>query len=120
MAVITVLVLVFVVVAVMLDRMEKQKIALMTPEDREKYLMQKQELNLLTQRGAVNPLMICPHCQTKGKIRTKSVVQDKGISGGKVTAAVVTAGVSILAAGLAKKENVTQAYCEQCNNSWIF
>jgi hypothetical protein len=70
--------------------------------------------------GPTNPAMICPHCQTQGKIRTKPIEKKAGISGGKATAAVLTGGVSILATGLSQKEGATQARCEGCNNTWSF
>ena len=70
--------------------------------------------------GNVNPAMICPHCNTRGKIRTKSVVNKRGVSGGKATAAVLTGGVSLLATGLSRKEQATQAWCGACRNTWSF
>ena len=70
--------------------------------------------------GPVNPQMICPHCSTTGDVRTKSVTQKKGISGGKATAALMTAGVSLLATGLSRKETNTQAHCTNCKNTWFF
>ncbi len=70
--------------------------------------------------GNLNPKMICTHCSEKGNVRTKPAVQKKGISGGKATAAVLTGGVSLLATGLARKENNTQARCGNCKNTWIF
>lgn len=70
--------------------------------------------------GPVNPAMKCPHCETKGSIRTKRVSRAKGVSGGKATAALLTGGVSILAAGLSRREKSTQAYCGNCRNLWDF
>ena len=64
--------------------------------------------------------MVCPHCQSKGTIRTKQVKQKKGVSGGKATAAVLTGGLSILATGLSRKESATQARCSKCGNTWYF
>lgn len=96
---------------------EQEKINKMSPQDREAYLAEKQ---LTFQWGPVNPAMVCPHCQTKGLIRTKRVVQKKGISGSKATAAVITGGLSVLGTGLSRKEEATQAYCGGCNNSWLF
>ncbi|MDP2181898.1 MAG: zinc ribbon domain-containing protein [Actinomycetota bacterium] len=64
--------------------------------------------------------MVCPHCQSKGTVSTKQVKQKKGISGGKATAAVVTGGLSILATGLSRKEDVTEAHCRNCGNTWRF
>jgi hypothetical protein len=68
--------------------------------------------------GLVNPAMVCPHCQTRGQVRTKRVKVKGGISGGKATGAVLTAGVSILATGLSKKSKVTQAHCDACAVTW--
>lgn len=70
--------------------------------------------------GNLNPAMVCPHCHVQGKIRTKSITQKKGVSGGKATAAVLTGGVSLLATGLSRKENATEAHCSNCNNTWVF
>jgi hypothetical protein len=70
--------------------------------------------------GPINPKMVCPHCQTKGKIRTKSVKQKKGISGGKAVAGFMTVGISLLAVGLSRKEKVTQAHCDNCGSTWYF
>jgi len=72
------------------------------------------------QYGPINPLMVCPHCNSVGKIRTKPTTQKKGISGGKATAALLTGGISMLATGLSRKENSTQAHCTNCNNTWFF
>ena len=70
--------------------------------------------------GSISPAYICPHCQTKGFVRTKAVKRKKGISGAKATGAVLTAGVSILATGLSRKEGQTQAHCGNCNSTWDF
>jgi transcription elongation factor Elf1 len=74
----------------------------------------------LTKWGTLNTQMICPHCQTKGFIRTTLVSLKKGVSGGKATAALLTGGLTMLATGLSRKEKATQAHCENCNNTWIF
>lgn len=42
----------------------------MTPEERANALE-------TGQHGVENPHMICPHCQTRGKIRTKSISHKK-------------------------------------------
>ena len=64
--------------------------------------------------------MICPHCQTKGQVRTRQVKQKKGVSGGKATAAVVTAGWSLLGTGLSRKEKMTEARCNNCGAIWHY
>jgi len=70
--------------------------------------------------GKRNPALVCPHCQERGKIRTKAVKKKAGISGGKATAAVLTGGVSVLATGLSRKEALTQAHCDNCSSTWVF
>jgi hypothetical protein len=67
-----------------------------------------------------NPELICPHCGVKGQVRTRSVRQKKGISGGKAVGAVLTCGVSILATGLSRKEDMTRANCENCDSVWYY
>jgi hypothetical protein len=108
------------IVAIISAQAEQQKLAQMSPEEREKYLAEQQDQQLTLQWGPLNPSMICPHCQEKGKIRTKQVVQKKGISGAKATAAILTGGLSVLATGLSRKEGFTQAQCGNCKNTWLF
>ena len=38
----------------------------------------------------------------------------QGVSGGKATAAVLTAGVSMFATGLSRKQKVTEMTCAKC------
>jgi hypothetical protein len=70
--------------------------------------------------GPFNRAMICPHCQTKGQVRTKTVVRKKGVSGSKATAALLTGGFSLLFIGLSQEEELTQAHCCDCKNTWEF
>jgi hypothetical protein len=67
-----------------------------------------------------NEALICPHCQTKGKVSAVSIMKKAGISGGKATAAVLTGGLSVLATGLSRKEKATQAHCSNCGSTWIY
>ena len=67
-----------------------------------------------------NPELICPHCGVKGKISTRPVRQKKGISGGKAVGAVFTCGLSMLATGLSRKEDMTKAHCGNCDSVWYF
>ncbi len=60
----------------------------------------------------------CPHCQTRGHVRTASVKLKRGISGGKATGAVVTGGFSVLLTGLSRKVKATQATCGNCRVTW--
>ena len=75
---------------------------------------------ILRTQGPVSPMYICPHCQTKGFVRTIPVKRKKGVSGAKVTGALLTMGISILATGLSRKEGLTQAHCGNCNSTWDF
>jgi hypothetical protein len=68
--------------------------------------------------GPVNPQVVCPHCQRRGAVRTKSTKQKQGISGGKATAAIMTAGLSLGATGLSRKRGVTQCHCGSCGMDW--
>jgi hypothetical protein len=70
--------------------------------------------------GPVNRVMICPHCQSKGQVRTKNVARKKGVSGSKATAAILTGGLSLLFTGLSQEDNQTEAHCCNCNNTWEF
>lgn len=106
---------------------EEAKVAKMAPGERTEYLVDKRRRAEAIQagmqdarHGQVNAQMICPHCQSKGTVRTKTVTQKKGVSGGKATAAVLTAGVSMLATGLSRKEGVTEAHCDRCGCTWHF
>jgi hypothetical protein len=100
----------------------------MTPEERQKHLEEKQvklvkanQTKILeAQYGIANTEMICPHCQQKGKIHTKFVNLKKGVSGAKATGAILTGGLSLLAIGLSRKENTTQAHCVNCSSTWYF
>lgn len=113
---------------------ERARIAKMTPKERMErmeYEEAKERDQIYRQRaaaqpavavqwGTLNTAMVCPHCQTKGKVRTKPIKRKAGISGAKATAAVFTAGVSMLATGLSRKEAVTEARCGNCNSVWHF
>jgi hypothetical protein len=70
--------------------------------------------------GRINAKLMCPHCQNKGKVRTRLIKLKKGISGGKATAALLTGGWSMLATGLSRKERCTQAHCDNCRSTWTF
>jgi hypothetical protein len=70
-------------------------------------------------RQGNSPRVACPHCGVTGGVDVRRVKQKKGISGGKATAAVLTAGISILGTGLSRKEKVSEAHCKNCNVTWI-
>jgi uncharacterized protein HemX len=105
-------------------RREQEDTKNMTPEEKAEYYEKKRKSEQLSNKiatyGSTSPAMICPHCQTKGQVRTKKVTQKKGISGSKATGAVLTGGISVLATGLSRKEDATQAHCDKCDSTWHF
>jgi ABC-type nickel/cobalt efflux system permease component RcnA len=105
-------------------RREQEETADMSPEEKaqyhEKKRAEKQKADKIAAFGHTSPAMICPHCQTKGQVRTKKISQKKGVSGAKATGAILTGGVSLLATGLSRKEDATQAHCDNCNSTWYF
>jgi uncharacterized paraquat-inducible protein A len=106
---------------------KKSKLAAMNPLECRQYELLKQVASerkaLRCEQwayGPINQSLICPHCQTKGKVRAKQIEVKVGVSGGKATAAVLTGGISLLAAGLSRKQRVTAARCGECGSSWQF
>ena len=69
---------------------------------------------------AVTGRSSAPSAGLLGYVTTRKVKAKRGISGGKATGAVLTAGISILATGLSRKETVTQAACTNCKSQWTF
>ena len=69
--------------------------------------------------GLVNPALPCGQCHMSGDVRTLAVKLKKGISGAKATGAVLTLGWSLLATGLSRKEQATQAHCGRCTRLGI-
>lgn len=65
-----------------------------------------------------SPKVVCPHCQHMGDVDVRQQKQKKGLSGGKATAAVLTAGISLLGTGLSRKETVSVAHCKNCGVRW--
>lgn len=70
--------------------------------------------------GRKNPAIVCGQCQVRGHVRAKAVERKKGISGGKATGAILTSGLSLFFVGLSRKEEATQAHCENCSSTWHF
>jgi hypothetical protein len=92
----------------------------MSPDEVAQSRQREYDFHMLLEYGYVNSQLFCPHCQSKGHVRAKPVVQKVGISGGKATAAVLTLGASMLATGLSRKQSFTQAHCDNCNSTWLF
>ena len=62
---------------------------------------------------------MCPACQKRGDVSTKPTHVKNGISGPKVVAAVFTGGWSLLATGIARKVDRTEAKCSNCGMTSI-
>ena len=75
---------------------------------------------LREQKPRGSAAMICPHCGERGYVTTKVSKHKVGVSGGKATAAVMTAGLSLFATGLSRKQKLTDAHCSNCGASWTF
>ena len=103
-----------------LSERDQEKVQKRLQKRRERHEREKKLYTHEFRYGPVNSALVCSHCQEKGYVRTKTVDQKKGISGGKSTAAVLTAGVSTLFAGLSRHEMNTQAHCDNCHSTWVF
>ena len=64
--------------------------------------------------------IVCAQCHSKGCVTTSRVKLKKGISGGKATGAILTGGLSLLAVGLSRNEDATEAKCSNCGSVWHF
>ena len=73
-------------------------------------------------KGTLNAAMVCPHCTVRGKVFIRQVKRKAGLSGGKVVAGLLTMGVSVITPGigLSRKENMTEAFCDNCRSVWSF
>jgi len=91
----------------------------LTPEQRARRTLRRLKARGSHNYGSNSPAMICPHCQTKGTVRTEWITQKKGISGGKATSAILTGGLSLLATGLSRKEDHIEAHCNNCGMTWV-
>jgi len=96
---------------------ETKKMSEMSAPQRKQY---QEVSHAAASHGPANAQLICPHCEERGKVHTKLVKQKKGVSGAKATGAIFTGGVSLLATGLSRKENLTEAYCRHCSSTWHF
>jgi hypothetical protein len=109
-----------IVAGVVAHKQEQEALSRMSSTERAVYLQKKRDAAASATWGPPNHALVCPHCQARGKVRTKNLMVKKGISGAKATGAVLTGGVSLLATGLSRKEATTQAHCDNCNSTWLF
>ncbi len=65
-----------------------------------------------------NPHMVCKFCNSRGTVKVRDVRRKQGISGGKATGALFTAGISMLATGLSRKQRMKRLTCSKCGMEW--
>lgn len=118
---ISVTIFLVVVVAVMLFLLRRAG-HLKTPKEEKKLREKREEQQTLQKLSKIeqDSRIICPQCHEKGNVTTEHVKLKKGVSGGKVTGAILTVGISLLATGLSRKEKVTKAKCGNCGSVWHF
>lgn len=58
--------------------------------------------------------IVCPHCRTTGNVHTIRHSVNRGVSLGKLVAAVFTAGVSLILVGLCHKGTAVALKCSNC------
>lgn len=83
----------------------------------------------------LNLEMICPHCQVKGQVYTKTVKKNAGLDGAKVLGFLggiilfyIVLGMTVtilyiclgLIGGFALKKKTTEANCHNCKATWTF
>lgn len=78
------------------------------------------EISRIQEHGKINAILVCPHCQATGSVRSKPVDRKTGISGGKIAAAVLLSPLTLLATGVSRNERATQAHCDHCGSTWTF
>ncbi len=99
---------------------ERGKIKNMSSVELKAYERQKEKEELSRLHGEITPEIICPHCQEKGNVHTQKHTKQQGINGAKATMGVFTGGLSLLATGLSDSKMVTKAFCENCQQTWLF
>lgn len=62
--------------------------------------------------------IVCQHCRVTGKIQSRMTSVKRGVSGGKLAAALLTGGLSLLFVGLSRDEMVRQMSCQNCGMTW--
>ena len=77
-----------------------KKIESMPPEEKSNYLF-----------GKINEDLVCPHCQTRGTVRTKGVMRTE-TSEGKIGGILTTKTTNTTS------HFATQRHCDKCNSTW--
>jgi hypothetical protein len=78
----------------------KKMLDSMTPSELEEY-------NLFQEYGPTNQHLVCPHCQTTGCVRNKTMMRS-----------TITTTNSIAKIKATSHKNVTQLHCDKCQTTW--
>jgi hypothetical protein len=100
------------------DNAEKESLKKLSPEELSNYKETKAAItkvqseavarySAISQYGIEKPSLICPHCQTKGKVRSKA---SEEITSTKV--------IPIIGNNIKARKNVTQMHCDNCETTW--
>jgi hypothetical protein len=100
------------------DAAKKQKLDSMSAGERDAYIKIEQniserqakiteEYRHKSQYGDTNPNLVCPHCQTKGQVRSKASEE--------VTSTKV---VPVVGNTIKARKKVTQMHCDNCGTTW--
>lgn len=100
------------------DAAKKQKLNSMTAEDKDAYLRIEKDISDRrskmmaefrheSQFGDKNPNLVCPHCQTKGEVRSKTAEE--------VTSTKV---IPVVGNTIRARKKVTQMHCDKCSTTW--
>lgn len=95
----------------MANTAEQQKLDAMTSEARERYkeIMAKhrEESHKIYLYGGINDALVCPHCQTKGKVRSQ---YGEEVSKTKV--------IPVIGNNIKTRRSVTKMHCDNCHTDW--
>lgn len=100
------------------DSAEKNRLSKMSKSERDLYTARKNSIRAaqneiiakhraIDMYGLPNVNLVCPHCQTKGSVRSKSAEE--------VTSTRV---VPIIGNNIKARKKVTQMHCDNCDTTW--
>lgn len=92
------------------EEIRAHKLRKMTPDERVLFLSEEKKKKRADFYGDVNPALVCPHCQTKGFVRSVRVEKTK----------TVTQLGHVLPSAMISDGRVTMATCDNCSSKWAF
>lgn len=94
----------------------EKKMEGMTPDELEAFKQEqkniKEESLKSSEFGYVNEALVCPHCQSKGAVRTMKTTQ---VTKNRVNSVVGKA----VGLGTNSSKDVTQMHCDNCETTWV-